>query len=675
MTARMLVPPRLSKTPPKMRIRPMAGAFKHLFEPLQIRGLTLRNRIFSTGHMAVMLDDGKIADAMVAYHAAKARGGAALTIIEAARVHPSGMSGRPAIRAYDPDCVPGYARLAVVCHDEGCKVFAQLSHPGREMTMAADGTHAVAYAPSAVPNERFHVMPREMSPKLIAEVVQGFEISASHMRDAGLDGVEIVASHGYLLGQFLNPRVNQRSDAYGGNAENRMRIIHEVIAAVRRGAGPDLVIGIRLSGEEKDHDGVDANEMLQMAQAFAADSDLDYLNVTAGTSAGLAGSTHIVPSMRFEAGYTTTLSAAIRAVTEKPVFVAGRINQPQIAEKTLADGAADMCGMTRALISDPEMPLKAQAGALDDIRACVACNQACIGHMLNACSISCIQHPETGRELTFGTRVPAKTRRKVMVVGGGPAGLKAAAVGAERGHDVTLYEARAQLGGQVNLAQLLPGRAEFGGVTTNLGREAQRAGVKIRLNTEVTHDLVQDLSPDAVVIASGALSREPDIEGADEAHVVSAWQVLEGRANVGGRAVIADWRCDWVGLGLAERLARDGCHVRLAVNGIVAGQTIPQYARDTWLGDLHRLGVEILPHMRLYGIDRQDAYFQHTLSGEPVILHEVDTLVTALGTHSVTELETGLEDWGGETHIIGDALCPRTVEEAVLEGLKVASLL
>ncbi len=293
--------------------------------------------------------------------------------------------------------------------------------------------------------------------------------------------------------------------------------------------------------------------------------------------------------------------------------------------------------------------------------------------MLNACAISCIQHPETGRELEYGTRVPAKQPRKIMVVGGGPAGMKCAAVAAERGHVVTLYEAGAQLGGQVALAQLLPGRAEFGGVTTNLAREVQRAGVKLRLNTSVTRELVDDEAPDAIIVATGGTGRSPEIEGADDAHVVSAWQVLQGQANVGGRAVIADWRCDWVGMGLAERLARDGCHVRLAVNGMVAGQTIPQYARDSWLGDLHKLGVEIIPHMRLYGADAQDAYFQHTLSGEPVILNEVDTLVTALGTQSETTLEKALENWGGEIQVIGDALCPRTVEEAVLEGLKAAS--
>lgn len=650
----------------------MPAVFDTLFSPLTIRGHTLKNRIFSTGHMAVMLDDGKPSAAMVAYHAAKARGGAALTIIEAARVHPSGDSGRPAIRAYDPACIPGYARLAQGCQAHGCKVFAQLSHPGREMPMAADGTHAVAYAPSAVPNERFHVMPRAMSVGLIAQVIAGFTTSARHLREAGLDGIEIVASHGYLLGQFLNPRVNVRDDAYGGSFENRLRIVSEAIAATRIAAGPDMVVGIRLSGEEKDHDGIAKDEMLQVAEALGKDPALDYLNVTAGTSAGLAGSTHIVPSMRFEAAYTAPLSAAIRAVVDKPVFVAGRINQPQVAEQVLATGQADMCGMTRSLISDPEMPTKARAGQLDDIRACVACNQACIGHMLNAVPISCIQRPETGRELTYGIRNLTSSPRKVMVVGGGPAGLKAASVAAERGHHVTLFEADKKLGGQINLAQLLPGRAEFGGVITNLSREVQRAGVKVRINTRVTRDLIDAEAPDAVILATGATPYVPTIAGADEAHVVTAWQVLEGNANVGARAVIADWRCDWVGLGLAERLARNGCHVRLAVNGMIAGQTIPQYARDSWLGDLHKLGVEILPYLRLYGADAQDAYFQHTLSGEPVILNNVDSLVIALGHQSETSLEHELADWAGELRVIGDSLSPRTVEEAVLDGLKAA---
>lgn len=645
-----------------------------LFSPLSVGPTQLKNRIFSTGHMTVMLENGAPSEAMVAYHKARAEGGAGLIILEAARAHISGDSGRPAIRAYDDACIPGYQRIGDACQSFGCKVFAQLSHPGREMPLAADGTHAVAVAPSSVPNERFHVLPREMPATQIKQIIAGFESAAGRIAKAGLDGVEVVASHGYLIAQFFNPLVNIRTDEYGGSFDNRLRFAREVLAAVRRGAGPDLAIGMRMSGDEKDHDGLEGGECLKIAQALAADGVLDYLNVTAGTSAGLAGSVHIVPPMAIETAYTAPLAAAIRNVVDIPVFVAGRINQPQIAEEILASGQADMCGMTRAMIADPLMPQLAKAGKIDEIRACVACNQACIGHMLNGYPISCIQRPETGRELKYGTRIATKSPKQVMVVGGGPAGMKAASVAAERGHDVTLYEATKSLGGQVALAKLLPGRAEFGGVTQNLAREVAAASVAIKLGQKITPKMVEQINPDVVILATGALPYMPAIEGVDEAHVVTAWQVLKGEANLGSRVAIADWRCDWIGLGMAEQLARDGCHVRLAVNGTTAGQSIPQYARDKWLGDLHRLGVEIIPYVRLYGADSDTAYFQHTLSGEPVVLEGVDSIVTSLGHRPVTALADALSNWnGGAVHLIGDCLSARTVEEAVLEGLKVAT--
>ena len=647
---------------------------KKLFEPLIIRKKVLKNRIFSTGHMAVMLKEGCPTESMIAYHEAKAKGGAALTIIEAARVHPSGDSGRPAIRAYDPSCISGYKKLTAACHRYDCLVFGQLTHPGREMADLEDGTSPVAYAPSAIPNERFHVMPRELSEHMIQEIVVGFKISAQNLKKARLDGIEIVASHGYLLGQFLNKNINKRQDRYGGNFENRHRILDEIIDAVKLGSSDDMLIGVRLSGDEKEFRGIDLQETIKIVEKLTQNKKIDYINVTAGTSAGLAGSTHIVPSMRFEAGYTTPLAKAIKGVTNKPVFVAGRINTPQIAEEALLNKAADMCGMTRALISDPQMPQKAESGRLDEITACVGCNQACIGHMLNGKPISCIQSPETGRELTFNKLKPPLKKRQILIIGGGPAGMKAATVAASRGHEVKLIEASSKLGGQINLAEKLPGRSEFGGITTNLANKLNRQNVEIKLNTKVSADFVMQEAPEVVILATGGRSFEPIIEGRENAHVVTAWQILEGKANVGSRVAIADWRCDWVGLGLAELLARQGCHVRLACNGMVPGQTVNQYVRDNWLGILHKLKVETLTHLRLHGIDSEDAYFQHTLSGEPVILNNVDTLVTAFGAGSSNTLEKDLKNnFHSKLHVIGDALSPRTVEEAILDGLKTST--
>jgi len=648
----------------------MSAQLSNLFAPLTIRGHRFKNRIFSTGHMTVLLDGGTPSDAMVAYHQARAAGGAALIIVEAARAHPSGTSSRPAIRAYDDECIPGYRRIAEACQPHGCKIFGQLTHPGREMAEAPDGTHPVALAPSAIPNERFHVMPRQMPEKLIEEIIAGFGTAAARLRQAGLDGIEVVASQGYLLAQFLNPRVNCRSDRFGGDLNGRLTLIREVLAAVRASAGEEMVVGIRICGDEMEHDGLEPDEVLEVAEALNNDGILDYINVTAGTSAGLAGSVHIVPSMAIDNAYVAPLAAAIRARVTVPVFVAGRINQPQIAEQVLANDQADMCGMTRALISDPDMPRKAQAGRFDDIRACIACNQACIGHMLKGFPISCIQRPETGRELEFGMRTQSETQRDIVVVGGGPGGMKAAAVAAERGHHVTLYEASERLGGQANLAQLLPGRAEFGGIVTNLSREMELAGVQVITGTKIDRSHINKINPDAVIIATGAAPYHPEIAGAEDGHVVDAWQVLKDEANVGADVVVADWRCDWIGLGLAEKLARDGCRVRLAVNGMTAGQMIPQYVRDKWLGDIHRLGIEVIPYARLYGVDGDTVYLQSTTSGEAILCEGADTLVTALGHQPDTTLESELSDWRGDIHVIGDCLAPRTAEEAVLEGLR-----
>jgi 2,4-dienoyl-CoA reductase-like NADH-dependent reductase (Old Yellow Enzyme family) len=648
----------------------MSAGLPQLFSPLEIRGHRFKNRIFSTGHMTVMLEDGFPSAQMVAYHAARAAGGAGLIIIEAARAHRSGISARPSIKAYDDGCIEGYRGIADACHPHDCRVFGQLAHPGREMSEAPDGSFALAHAPSALPNERFHVMPREMPLAMIAEIVTSFGTAAARLQRAGLDGIEVIASHGYLLAQFLNPRANQRSDRYGGDFNGRLAFVCEVLAAVRQAVGEEMIVGMRISGDEMQHDGLNPDDVLEIAAALAGAGLVDYLNVTAGSSTGLGGSVHIVPPMAVETAYVAPFAAAIRARVSVPIFVAGRINQPQIAEQVLANGQADMCGMTRAMITDPQMPNKAAAGRLDDIRACIACNQACIGHMLRGFPISCIQYPESGRELEFGALPIIPAQRRILVAGGGPGGMKAAAIAAARGHDVTLYEAEEQLGGQANLAQLLPGRAEFGGIIANLRRELDLAGASIVTGTKVDRALIEKMQPDAVIIATGATPYRPVVEGADEAHILDAWQVLKGEANIGADVVIADWRCDWIGMGLAEMLTRAGSRVRLAVNGITAGEMIPQYARDKWLGDLHRLGIEIIPYARLFGADGDTVYLQHTTSGEPIICEGADTLVTAHGHQSVTNLEAELQDWPGEVHVIGDCLAPRTAEEAVLEGLR-----
>jgi 2,4-dienoyl-CoA reductase-like NADH-dependent reductase (Old Yellow Enzyme family) len=640
--------------------------FSHLFSPFRIKSTDIRNRIFSTGHDTYLPEGGLPSDALIAYQRARARGGAGLIVIQVVGVHETARYTEALLMGTSDDCIPSFARLVDAIHAEGTKVFVQLFHPGRELMGRPDGVVQPAFAPSHAPSERFKVIPREMPQSLIGEILDGFGQTARRMAEAGADGVEIVASHGYLPAQFMNPRVNRREDRYGGSLENRLRFTREAIAAIRAHVPEAFIVGMRLSGDEHDEDGMVEDESAAIARALAP--ELDYLNVIAGTSATASGAAHIVPSMANAHGYVAPFAQKVKQATGKPVFVAGRINQPQIAEEVLASGAADMCGMTRAMIADPEMPNKARTGRTDDIRACIGCNQACIGHFQLGLPISCIQHPETGRELRHEQKPRAATPRKIMVVGGGPAGLKAAAVAAGRGHEVHLHEREAQTGGQARLAQLLPKRAEFGGIITNLTAEAERHGAVIHRRSEVTRALLERERPDAVIIATGSRPHMPPFEG-EANHLVHAADILAGRASAGSRVVVYDWMGDWAGSGIAEKLAGEGAHVRLAVNHHCAAANIQTYIRFETVARLHRLGVEVIPWLRLYGADGRTAYFIHTPSREAVVMENVDTLV--LNTPNLQEdgLAAVLHDMGIAHHLVGDALSPRTAEEAVYEGM------
>jgi len=643
----------------------MSKLFPNLFTPYQVKKTEFRNRIFSTGHDTYLPENYLPSEALTAYHVARAKGGAGLIVVQVVGVHESARYTDDLLMGTDDGCIKPFARMIEAIHKEGTKVFVQLFHPGRELLGRPEGVAQAAFAPSFSPSERFRTAPRAMSLAMVEEIIEGYGQVARRMAEAGADGVEIVGSHGYLPAQFLNPRVNRRADRFGGALENRIRFTREAAQAARKQVPEDFIIGMRLSGDEIDADGLHEDET--MAACRLLKDDLDYFNVIAGTSASQGGAIHIVPPMLIENAYVAPYARKLKQALGKPVFVAGRINQPHEAEKVIAEGAADMCGMTRAMICDPQMANKAKAGATDDIRACIACNQACIGHFQLGLSISCIQYPETGRELVYGTKAKASRAKRVMVVGGGPAGLKAAAVAAERGHQVTLYEKEMQLGGQARLAQLLPARSEFGGIITNLTREAERSGVRIVKGKAVTPQFLKDEAPDAVILASGSLPQRPPAEIDEGAHVLHAVDVLKGE-KTGSRVVIYDWLADWIGLGIAEKLASEGVDVRLAVNGLSAGIAIQNYTRDAHLARLHRLGVKMLPMMRLYGADATTAYFLHTAAQEPVVLEDVDTIVLACPNapeDSLTETAQGFEHY-----LVGDCLSARTAEEAVYEGLK-----
>ena len=539
------------------------------------------------------------------------------------------------------------------------------------MRLSRDGSRPLSYSASDVPDERYRVVPVPMPNEMVWELIESYVEAAGRLADAGLDGVEILASMGYLIAQFLNPDTNRREDEFGGSAENRRRFLCEILRRARQRIGADRTLGVRITLDEKTERGLAAEDMLEVCRVLDQENLVDYFSVISGSSSSPGGWVHVFPPMSVPQGFVADDAARLRRAVDKPVLVAGRINQPQLASRILSEGKADMIGIARALIADPEFVNKVAAGRADDIRACVGCNQACVGHRLAHFPVSCIQNPLSGREHRIESVASAAATRSVLVIGGGPAGMKAAVVAAQRGHRVRLVEKAARLGGQVNLAEILPGRAEFGGVTTNLQRELKSAGVEVMLNTELDRAALEALAPEQIIIASGARSRLPDIE-VEDVELVDAWALLRDEPRIGKNVVIADWSCDWSGLGIAEKLARDGHYVRLMAGGSVAGESIQAIVRDHWIGILHGLGVEMTPYARFYGALDGTAYFQHMTGGEPIVCENVDTIVSCYAPQSSRDC-----DWidaidGLSVTRIGDAVAPRTVEEAVLDGFNAA---
>ena len=646
----------------------MSNHFPQLFSQIKLGSTTLKNRIVSTGHHTY-LADREPGPELIAYHESRARGGAGLIISEIIAVHPSAGFSSKLLSFFDDSSIQAYRQLAEACHRHDCRIFAQLFHPGREVMSTADGFGAIAYAPSALPNERFHIMPKAMDIALIESIIDGYANCAKNLQQAGFDGVEIVGSHGYLPAQFLSPAVNQRNDDYGGDFDSRLKFTRDVITAVHQQA-PGLTLGLRLSANDYEPEGVE--EPLVTDICLALQAQLDYVSLVAGSSATLGASVHISPSMGFSAGYLGPISEQIRGKLDIPVIVTGRINQPQVAEQMISRGQADLCGMTRAMICDPEMPNKAQAGRYDDIRACIGCNQSCIGRAHKGLSISCIQNPQSGRELKFNGLQTAASSRRIVVVGAGPAGLKCAIVAASRGHAVTLYDKAPQPGGQALLAQLLPGREEFGGLVTNLMHELEAADIQLVTNCAVDSDMLQTLQADSIVLATGAQAYFPAAGSFDPERTIDYEDVLLKRCSIGTNVVVADWRGDWTGIGLAERLASDGCRVKLVVNAALAGEALQIYTRNYYLGRLYKLGVEVVTHARLYGSDGDCVYFQNTLTDEAIIFDTIDTLVLAMGQQADGQLEIELRAAGIDPLAIGDCVVPRTAEEAIFEGMQTA---
>jgi 2,4-dienoyl-CoA reductase-like NADH-dependent reductase (Old Yellow Enzyme family)/thioredoxin reductase len=621
---------------------------ERLFSPLRIGPVELSNRIVSTAHQTTLVHESVPTDDFVAYHEARARGGTGLIVLEATAVHPSGLLTSHTLAGYREEIVPELARVAEAVHAHGTRLFVQLFHGGREQISASPRPPAVA--PSAIPSLRFHVEPRPLSAEEINSVVQGYARSAALAAQAGLDGIEVSAAHEYLAAQFFTPALNRRGDEWA----EPVRFLLEVLAAVR-GAAPGLALGVRLSADS------------QAAEAVAVDvaPHADYLSVALGASSTYRGSTGIVPPPPVPENAIAAQAAPFRV--GPPLVATSRIVDPVEADRLLAAGRCDATGMTRALITDPELPRKAREGRLDDLLRCIGCN-ACIAHYHAGSPIACAQNPRTGRERTMGPTARRVARCRIAVVGGGPAGLAAAAEAGAAGHEVVLLERRDRLGGQVALAGAAPMHAEL---ARTLARNYQHllaeADVEIRLEDEADSASVTALAADAVIIATGARPYEPDLPLAG-VEVVQAWDVLRRPRPRGRRVLVADWGGDASGLACAELLAAAGNDVIVAVGSAALGETLHQYQRNLYAARLYRAGVRFQHHSQLVGAEDGQVRFRNLFAFELEAELPADLLVLALGRVPERALAEGLADAGLELHEAGDCLGPRGLEEAVLEG-------
>ena len=653
----------------------MTASFKFLFTPIQLGNIRVPNRIVSTAHATAYARDGIPTERLIAYHEARAKGGVGLIVTGATVVHPTSPYGEYNLLCnVDDRIIPAYQQLARTVQKYGSRIMAQLSHMGR--SGETDDSRYPLYGPSPIADEIRREPPAAMDLELIEEIIEAYGKAAARAREGGLDGVEIHGGHSSLVAQFMSPYSNQRTDAYGGSRNKRLEFVMQTIRAIRKNVGGDFTVGLRLSGDEFVDGGLTLDVVKENARDLEATGMLDFIDVTAGTDSNMHSYYIHYSPMFVPMGNLTHLSAAIKEVVSLPVITVGRISDPVLAEKILADGLADMVGMTRAALCDPDFPQKAREGRLDDIRHCIACNQGCFKRIFKAQPITCIQNPAAGKERELGPLHKAVVVRKVVVVGGGPAGLETARIAAERGHQVILLEKDTSLGGQIKLASQAPGRQEFGEVILYLSRQIEKAGVDVRLGVEGNVEEILGLTPDAVVIAAGAKPMIPDIAGARSAHCVTAWDILGGKAPDGRRfAVIDGDKEDQVAVGTAEYLADLGKRVEIISRLPYVGKDldilnfVPIYQR------LLEKGVKLTPHSGIAEITDQHIVLYNVYTGAEESRQEVDVVVFAAGRVAEDRLYWDLKGKISHLYRIGDCLAPRSVLSAISEGNRVGRIL
>jgi 2,4-dienoyl-CoA reductase-like NADH-dependent reductase (Old Yellow Enzyme family)/thioredoxin reductase len=639
-------------------------SFKHLFTPLKIGGLELRNRIvmlpMTTGYCEA---DETVDDRFINFFAERAKGGAGFIIIPFSPVR-AGSPVEPGL--FDDRFLPGARRLTQAIHAHGAKVAPQLITSYH--VILKDGVPEVV-GPSAVMNQLLRQMPRPLTVDEIRFIVAEYGRAARRAREAGFDAVEILVGGGYLLNRFLSPTTNKREDEYGGGIENRMRIITEIIASVRKEAGDDFPIGCRLNIDEQMPGGHTAEDSKIVAKALQK-AGLNLINVYTGWHEATVPT--VAPSL--PKGAFAHLAEKIKGCVSIPVIAANRINDPFIAEKILAEGKADLVGMGRALLADPELPNKTKDGRVDEIVPCIACSNCLAAIMLvykdwgRQTTTYCTVNPVAGKE---GEASPARVSKakKVIVAGGGPGGMEAAITAALRGHRVTLLEKKNELGGWLRVGCLPPHKDEIRALNESLAARTRKAGVQVRLNSEAGPKTIAEEKPDVLILAVGARPLVPNIPGVTGTNVVPAEDVLTGRKSVSGSVIIIGGGL--VGCETAEFLLEKAQGVT-AVTVIemldrMADNISPTY-RPFFLARLKKSGIQMKTGTTVTEITSKGVKVdQKGTSG----FIEGNTVILAVGLKAEPRLEEIFKGQASEVYSVGDCVKPRMIKEAIEEGFAV----
>jgi 2,4-dienoyl-CoA reductase-like NADH-dependent reductase (Old Yellow Enzyme family) len=650
----------------------MTAAFPHLFEPIRIGPAEAKNRIMRVATTANLADRNRVGPRLLEFYRTLAKGGVGTIVTEALRAQANDPFGPGALVIYDRAGIEGIRRLSDVCHAEGALIIGQLNMGGRQHL--ASRVVPFMIAPSAIACPRSGGVPHELSTREVAEIVETYVMCAVHCVEAGMDGVEIHGAQGHLIQQFVSPFSNRRTDAYGGSFENRLRFPREILEGVRRRVGRNVIVGYRQGVEEFTEGGLGIEDTVEVAKQLCADGLVDYLSLAQGNFNSIE--THL-PDRHWPILAYRSLHARFKAVANGvPVIASTRIQGPEQAEDVLAAGEADMIGMCRALLVDPEWPMKAKSGRADEIRRCIACNQ-CWGWISAGEPIACATNPMAGREYLWPRleRDRAEFSRRVTVVGGGPAGLEAARVAAARGHAVTLIEKSGQLGGRIKTVHEVRHHEEMRHVTDYLVPQVKKAGVTIALDTAATAESLAATKPDHVIIATGAVAYAPELAG--DASVPSL--TADGPVALGDRpgrhVVIVDEDGYYWTSAVAESVMAQGRIPVIVTRVFEPCREIPMVSRIAFLRELDRGGGSAKPNTYVARASNGSIVLRNYLTEREEVLADVAAVVWVGPTRPSTDLAEELRAVGLEKqqiHVVGDAFAPRRLANALVEAHTVA---